>query len=79
MTGTDTVMDIGFYGWIYFEDLSVGVNVEEVRNGHTSQILSSLHLLQTSPGLISAIFVAVSCPFRVPSVSVHESLGTRLL
>jgi len=29
-------------------------------NGQTSQILLSLHLLQTSPGLISAIFVAVS-------------------
>ena len=29
-------------------------------NGHTSQILSSLHLLQTSPGLTLAIFIAVS-------------------
>ena len=34
--------------------------MEGVLKGQISQILLSLHLLQTSPGLISAIFVAVS-------------------
>ena len=61
-------IDIDFCGWIYFEDLMEGLTLEGVWNGHTSQILSSLHLLQTSPGLISAIFIAVT------SMSVSRDL-----
>ena len=34
-------------------------NVDLELNGHHSQILSSLHLEQTSPGFTSAIFIAV--------------------
>ena len=68
MTGTDSVMGIGSFGWIYSEGLLVWGNVAGELKGHTSQILSSLHLLQTSPGLISAIFVAVS------SMSISKDL-----
>ena len=42
--------------------------MEGVWNGQSSQILLSLHLLQTSPGLTSAIFVAVS------SMSISKDL-----
>ncbi len=44
---------------VYSEDLIEGSDLEGEWNGHSSQILSSLHLEQTSPGFTSAIFTAV--------------------